>query len=49
MFKQIGINGFGSLGRAVFCLSLDWPHICVAAINDPFVDAKQAVRSTFTQ
>ncbi|KAH6725079.1 glyceraldehyde 3-phosphate dehydrogenase [Leptodontidium sp. MPI-SDFR-AT-0119] len=39
---KIGINGFGSLGRAIFCSSLDWPHVCVTAINDPFVDAKQA-------
>ncbi|KAK0112644.1 hypothetical protein ONS95_014383 [Cadophora gregata] len=39
---RIGINGFGSLGRAIFCTSLHWPHAVVAAINDPFVDAKQA-------
>ncbi|KAH9221811.1 glyceraldehyde 3-phosphate dehydrogenase [Leptodontidium sp. 2 PMI_412] len=39
---RIGINGFGSLGRAIFCSSLNWPHVCVATINDPFVDAKQA-------
>lgn len=62
---KIGINGFGRLGRAIFCtayvqiysrtsrsysrlghLSYNTPYINVVAVNDPNVDAAQAVRST---
>lgn len=36
---RIGINGFGRIGRNLFRLLLDHPHIEVAAIND-IADAK---------
>lgn len=39
---KIGINGFGSLGRAIFCSTLVWPYVRVTAINDPSVNAEQA-------
>ncbi|KAJ1952683.1 glycerol-3-phosphate dehydrogenase [Linderina pennispora] len=35
---QIGINGFGRIGRLVFRASLDHPEVQVVAINDPFMD-----------
>ncbi|PPJ57734.1 hypothetical protein CBER1_00084 [Cercospora berteroae] len=39
---RIGIIGFGALGRAIFCSSLEWPHSGVVAVNDPFVTAEHA-------
>ncbi|KAK2606970.1 hypothetical protein N8I77_005686 [Diaporthe amygdali] len=39
---RVGINGFGSLGRAVFCKALNRPHIEIVAVNDPHVDAMKA-------
>eukprot|EP01114_Cavostelium_apophysatum_P012835 TRINITY_DN296_c0_g1_i1.p1 TRINITY_DN296_c0_g1~~TRINITY_DN296_c0_g1_i1.p1 ORF type:complete len:350 (+),score=100.70 TRINITY_DN296_c0_g1_i1:48-1052(+) len=38
MVVQIGINGFGRIGRLVMRASLDHPEVQVVAINDPFMD-----------
>ncbi|KAI8319421.1 Glyceraldehyde-3-phosphate dehydrogenase [Martensiomyces pterosporus] len=35
---QIGINGFGRIGRLVFRASLKNPEVQVVAINDPFME-----------
>jgi len=35
---QLGINGFGRIGRLVFRASLENPHVVVTCINDPFMD-----------
>ncbi|ORZ02527.1 glyceraldehyde-3-phosphate dehydrogenase [Syncephalastrum racemosum] len=35
---QIGINGFGRIGRIVLRASLQNPEVQVVAINDPFID-----------
>jgi glyceraldehyde 3-phosphate dehydrogenase len=35
---QIGINGFGRIGRLVFRACLENPDVEVAAVNDPFVE-----------
>lgn len=39
---QIGINGFGRIGRLVMRAALDHPDATVVAVNDPFlsVDCK---------
>lgn len=39
---QIGINGFGRVGRAVLIASLSNPRVRVTAINDPFISAEYA-------
>ncbi|KAI9179637.1 Glyceraldehyde-3-phosphate dehydrogenase 2 [Blastocladiella emersonii ATCC 22665] len=38
MVTQIGINGFGRIGRLVLRASLANPEVAVVAINDPFID-----------
>ena len=38
MPANIGINGFGRIGRLVFRASLNNPEFNVTAINDPFID-----------
>lgn len=38
MVVQIGINGFGRIGRLVFRAALHRPEVTVVAINDPFMD-----------
>ncbi|KAJ1966529.1 glycerol-3-phosphate dehydrogenase [Dipsacomyces acuminosporus] len=35
---QIGINGFGRIGRLVFRAALNHPEVQVVAINDPFME-----------
>ena len=40
---NIGINGFGRIGRMVFKASLHNPHIKVVGINDPFIDTEYMV------
>ncbi|KAG8215311.1 glyceraldehyde-3-phosphate dehydrogenase [Butyriboletus roseoflavus] len=35
---NVGINGFGRIGRIVMRNALENPHIKVVAINDPFID-----------
>ena len=35
---QLGINGFGRIGRLVFRAALQRPDVTVVAINDPFMD-----------
>ena len=34
---QIGINGFGRIGRLVMRAALDNPDATVVAVNDPFL------------
>ena len=38
MAVQVGINGFGRIGRLVFRASVSNPNIEVVGINDPFID-----------
>lgn len=38
MSVNIGINGFGRIGRIVFRNAIDHPEANVVAINDPFLD-----------
>ncbi|RHZ47958.1 hypothetical protein Glove_564g31 [Diversispora epigaea] len=38
MTIKVGINGFGRIGRLVLRASLNYPHIHVVALNDPFLD-----------
>ncbi|ORZ01403.1 glyceraldehyde-3-phosphate dehydrogenase [Syncephalastrum racemosum] len=38
MVVQVGINGFGRIGRIVLRASLQNPNVQVVAINDPFID-----------
>jgi glyceraldehyde 3-phosphate dehydrogenase len=40
MAIQVGINGFGRIGRLVFRASLERDDIDVVGINDPFLDAE---------
>lgn len=40
MAVQVGINGFGRIGRLVFRASVSNPNIEVTGINDPFIDPK---------
>jgi len=35
---NVGINGFGRIGRLVFRASLENPNVVVTCINDPFMD-----------
>jgi glyceraldehyde 3-phosphate dehydrogenase len=43
MVVQIGINGFGRIGRLVLRASLANPEAKVVAINEPFMDADYMV------
>ncbi|KAI9315631.1 glyceraldehyde-3-phosphate dehydrogenase 3 [Dichotomocladium elegans] len=38
MVVQVGINGFGRIGRIVLRASIENPNVQVVAINDPFID-----------
>ena len=40
--QQVGINGFGRIGRLVFRAAQGHPDIEVVAVNDPFIDADYA-------
>jgi len=40
MVTNVGINGFGRIGRLVFRASLEHPEVRVTAINDPFIDVE---------
>lgn len=42
---QVGINGFGRIGRIVFRNAVEHPDIDVVAVNDPFVEVTYAVSS----
>ena len=42
MLAQVGINGFGRIGRLVFRAAQSHPDLEVVAINDPFIDADYA-------
>lgn len=46
---QIGINGFGRIGRLVMRAALDHPDATVVAVNDPFlsVDCKLQRKISF--
>lgn len=35
---NVGINGFGRIGRIVLRNALDYPEVNVVAVNDPFID-----------
>lgn len=37
MAVQVGINGFGRIGRLVFRVAIGNPNITVAGVNDPFM------------
>jgi len=43
---QVGINGFGRIGRMVFKASINNPHVEVVGINDPFIDLDYMVYMT---
>ncbi len=43
MGLKIGINGFGRIGRLVFRAALEKGNICVAGINDPFIDVNYMI------
>jgi glyceraldehyde 3-phosphate dehydrogenase len=43
MTVQVGINGFGRIGRIVLRASLNNPNIQVVSINDPFIDLEYMV------
>ncbi len=43
---QVGINGFGRIGRIVFRNAVEHPDIEVVAVNDPFVEVTYAVSSS---
>eukprot|EP00344_Euplotes_crassus_P012485 CAMPEP_0197009358 /NCGR_PEP_ID=MMETSP1380-20130617/49797_1 /TAXON_ID=5936 /ORGANISM="Euplotes crassus, Strain CT5" /LENGTH=49 /DNA_ID= /DNA_START= /DNA_END= /DNA_ORIENTATION= len=46
MVLQVGINGFGRIGRLVFRASLERDDIQVVAINDPFINLEYMVYLT---
>jgi glyceraldehyde 3-phosphate dehydrogenase len=43
MVTQVGINGFGRIGRIVFRNAIEHDDIKVVAINDPFISPEYAV------
>ncbi|KAI8890393.1 glyceraldehyde-3-phosphate dehydrogenase 3 [Backusella circina FSU 941] len=43
MVVQVGINGFGRIGRIVLRASLSNPNVQVVAINDPFIPLEYMV------
>ncbi|CAO3645480.1 unnamed protein product [Mucor hiemalis] len=43
MVTQVGINGFGRIGRIVLRASLSNPEVQVVAINDPFIPLEYMV------
>jgi len=40
---QIGINGFGRIGRLVMRASTEHPDVAITAVNDPFMDVEYMV------
>ncbi|KAI1420525.1 glyceraldehyde 3-phosphate dehydrogenase [Xylaria sp. FL1777] len=42
MVVQVGINGFGRIGRLVLRNAVEHPGVEVVAVNDPFIDTKYA-------
>ncbi|KAF4681193.1 hypothetical protein FOZ63_008238, partial [Perkinsus olseni] len=38
MVAQLGINGFGRIGRLVFRAAMENPEVKVVAVNDPFMN-----------
>jgi glyceraldehyde 3-phosphate dehydrogenase len=42
MVVQVGINGFGRIGRIVFRNAINDPNVQVVAVNDPFIETKYA-------
>lgn len=43
MVAQLGINGFGRIGRIVFRQAIKHGKAEVVAINDPFIDLEYMV------
>ncbi|SAM06891.1 hypothetical protein [Absidia glauca] len=43
MVVQVGINGFGRIGRIVLRASIENPAVQVVAINDPFIELEYMV------
>ncbi|KAI7861847.1 glyceraldehyde-3-phosphate dehydrogenase 3 [Spinellus fusiger] len=43
MVVQVGINGFGRIGRIVLRATLENPNVQVVAINDPFIELEYMV------
>lgn len=41
---QVGINGFGRIGRIVFRNAINRDDVDVVAVNDPFIEITYAVR-----
>ncbi len=41
---NVGINGFGRIGRLVLRAALTHPEVKVVAINEPFMDVDYMVR-----
>ncbi|KAJ5795324.1 Glyceraldehyde/Erythrose phosphate dehydrogenase family [Penicillium paradoxum] len=42
MVVQVGINGFGRIGRIVFRNAINDPNVEVVAVNDPFIETHYA-------
>jgi len=40
---QIGINGFGRIGRLVMRAAVEHPEVAIVAVNDPFMDVEYMV------
>ena len=45
MPTNVGINGFGRIGRIVFRNAVQHNDVHVVAVNDPFIEPKYAVSS----
>jgi glyceraldehyde 3-phosphate dehydrogenase len=45
LIVQVGINGFGRIGRIVFRNAINRDDVEVVAVNDPFIEIEYAVSS----
>lgn len=45
MPTNVGINGFGRIGRIVFRNAVEHDDVHVVAVNDPFIEPHYAVSS----
>lgn len=43
MPTNVGINGFGRIGRIVYRNAVEHDDVHVVAVNDPFIEPKYAV------
>jgi glyceraldehyde 3-phosphate dehydrogenase len=43
MPTNVGINGFGRIGRIVYRNAVEHDDVDVVAVNDPFIEPKYAV------